>query len=167
MEDTFKFPNGYDVKICRKSDIIDCIEKNITDKDIALAIVEHCEFNAAKFIREGRWTGIPFIGNIRIPKTKQLLKTTEQQALIEEAKEKLDKEQYIMFRKCLGKENAKQIAHDRYYRYITSIAVNKNRKLFKKLCATKGEAYARLYLYCSHEVVAVGNQYINVEENEQ
>lgn len=168
MADTFKFPNGgYDVTICRKQDILDCINKNIIDKDIAIAVVEHCEFQAASFIREGRWTGIPFIGNIRIPKTIQMLKTNEQQALIQDAKEQLGKEQYIMFRKKLNKENAKQISQDRYYRYITSIAVNNNRKLFRKLCDTKGEVYARLFLFCSREVVAVNNEYINLENYEQ
>ena len=168
MADTFKFPNGgYDVTICRKQDILDCIDKNITDKDVAMAIVEHCEFQAASFIREGRWTGIPFIGNIRISKTKQLLKSDEQQALIAEAKENIDKDKYILFRKRLNKENVKRISQDRYYRYITSIAVNNNKKLFRKLCDTKGEVYARLFLYCSHEVVAVSNEYINLEDYEQ
>lgn len=168
MEDTFKFPNGgYDVTICRKQDILDCIDKNIIDKDIALAIIEHCEFEAANFLREGRWTGIPFIGNIRTPKTVQMLKTSEQQALIQEAKEQLGKEKYIMFRKTLNKENAKRISQERYYKYITSIAVNNNKKLFRKLCNTKGEVYARLFLYCSHEVVAVSNEYIKIGDYEQ
>ena len=167
MADTFKFPNGgYDVTICRKQDILDCIDKNITDKDVAMAIVEHCEFQVASFIREGRWTGIPFIGNIRTPKTVQMLKTDEQQALIQDAKEQLGKEQYIMFRKQLNKENAKQISQDRYYRYVTSIAVNANKKLFRKLCDTKGEVYARLFLFCSREVVAISNEYINLEDYE-
>lgn len=167
MADTFKFPNGgYDVTICRKRDILDCIDKNIVDKDIALAIIEHCEFQAAAFIREGRWTGIPFIGNIRKPKTVELLRSDEQKALIEDAKNQLEKEQYIMFRKQLNKDNVKRIANDRYYRYITSIAVNNNRKLFRKLCNTKGEVYARLFLYCSHEVVAVSNEYLRLEDYE-
>lgn len=167
MADTFKFPNGgYDVTICRKQDIIDCIDKNIIDKDVAMAIVEHCESQAATFIKEGRWTGIPFIGNIRVPKTIQTLKSEEQQELIKDAKEQLNKEQYIMFRKKLHKENAKQIAQNRYYKYITSIAVNNNRKLYKKLCNTKGEVYARLFLYCSHNLVSVSNEYDNLENNE-
>lgn len=168
MADTFKFPNGgYDVTICRKQDILDCIDKNIIDKDIAMAIVDSCEFHVASFIKEGRWTGIPFIGNIRTPKTIQMLKSDEQQALIKEAKEQLGKEQYIMFRKKLNKENVRQISQDRYYRYITSIAANNNKKLFRKLCNTKGEVYARLFLYCSHEVVAVNNEYIRLDEYEQ
>ena len=167
MACVYKFPNGgYDVTICKKQDILDCIDKNIIDKDIALAIIEHCEFQAASFLREGRWTGIPFIGNIRIPKTVQMIKSDEQQMLIQEAKEQLEKEKYLIFRKTLSKENAKHISQERYYKYITSIAVNNNRKLFKKLCNDKGEVYARLFLYCAHEVVAVSNEYIRLEDNE-
>ena len=90
MADTFKFPNGgFDVKICRRKDIIDCIDENIIDKDVALAVIDKCEFDAANFLQQGRWTGIPFIGNIRIPKSKLLEESPEQQALIQEAKERL------------------------------------------------------------------------------
>lgn len=168
MSDTFKFPNGgYDVKICRKKDIIDCIESNIVDKDIALAIVEQCEIDAANFIREGRWAGLPFIGNVRIPKGKAIEMSPEQQALIEEAKERLDPEKYVIFRKQLYGETFKQVKHERYYKYITSIAVNRNRKLYKRLCKTKGEHYARLYLYSCKEIVAVDNEYVKLDDYEQ
>lgn len=167
MSDIIRFPNGgYDVTICRRQDIIDCIDKNIVDKDVAMAIVEHCEFQAANFIKEGRWTGIPFIGNIRVPKSIQLLKSDEQQALIKEAKENLDKDRYVIFKKALNKDNTKRISQERYYRYITSLAAAKNKKLYKKLCAEKGEVYARLFLYASHEVVAVSNEYVNLIDDE-
>ena len=167
MADTYKFPGGgYDVTICRRQDILDCIDKNIIDKDIALAIIEHCEFEAANFLREGRWTGIPFIGNIRTPKTVQMLKSNEQQALIQEAKEQLGKEKYIMFRKALNKENAKHISQERYYRYITSIAISHNRRLYKKLCEEKGEYFARIYLYASYNITSLDNEYIILDNDE-
>lgn len=167
MADTFKFPNGgYDVTICRKKDILECIDKNILDKEIALAIVEDCEIQISNFIKEGRWAGIPFIGNIRISKTKELLKSDEQQALIAEAKENLGKEQYILFRKQLNRENTKKVSQERYYRFITSMAISNNKKLYKKLCKNHGEVYARLFLFCSYEVVAVGNEYIRLIDNE-
>ena len=168
MADTFKFPNGgYDVTICRKQDILDCIDKNITDKDVAMAIVEHCEFQAASFIREGRWTGIPFIGNIRIPKTVQMLKTNEQQALIQDAKEQLGKEQYIMFRRELYVEEVKKIEHMRFYKYIISMEANRNKKLYRRLCDTKGEHYGNLYVFFLHNAVVPNNVCINLLADEQ
>lgn len=167
MADTFKFPNGgYDVRVCRKQDILDCIDKNIIDKDIALAIVEQCEMDAANFIREGRWTGIPFIGNIRVPKAKLMENDPAQQALIEEAKENLDPTQYIMFRRQLSSYNHHQVKQDRYFKYIVSMAITKNRKLYNKLCEKKGERYARIFLYASKHITAVDNEYINIDSDE-
>ena len=166
MADTFKFPNGgYDVTVLRKQDILDCIDKNIIDKDLAFSIVEQCEMDAADFISKGRWTGLPFIGNVRMSRMKVLEKDPVQQALIEEAKENLTHQQYIVFRRQLTKENAKLIKNTRYYNYITSMAVTKNKLLYKKLCATKGEVYARIFLYASSHVTATDNEYVNLEED--
>lgn len=167
MSDTYKFPNnGYDVIVCKKQDILDCIDSNIIDKEIALEIVTQCELDAANFIREGRWAGIPFIGNIRIPKSKLMEKDPAQQALIEEAKEQLDPKQYILFRKQLNVDNSERIKQERYYKYIVSIAVNKNRKLYKELCKTKGEVYARIFLFASKNITSINNEYVNLEDDE-
>lgn len=167
MAETYKFPGGYDVVVYKKQDIIDCIDKNIIDKDIALAIVENCEIDASIFLRKGRWTGIPFIGNIRIPKTKLMENTPEQQALIEEAKQTLEEDKYILFRRQLGEENSKRIKQERYYRYIVSIAVNRNKSLYNKLCEKKGEYYARIFLYASKNITSTDNEYIPIEDYDE
>ena len=167
MADTYKFPGGgYDVTVFKKQDVLDCIDKNILDKDVALAFIEQLEVDAANFLKEGRWTGIPFIGNIRIPKLRQLEESPEQQALIAEAKENLDADKYILFRTQLGKENSKHIKQERYYRYITSIAISHNRKLYKKLCEEKGEYYARIYMYSSYNITSLDNEYVILDNNE-
>lgn len=167
MADTYKFPGGgYDVTVFKKQDVLDCIDKNILDKEIALAFIEQLEIDAANFLKEGRWTGIPFIGNIRIPKRLQLEETSEQQALIKEAKETLDTNKYILFRTQLGKENSKHVKQERYYRYITSIAISHNRKLYKKLCEEKGEYYARIYMYSSYNITSLDNEYVILDNNE-
>lgn len=166
MAETYKFPGGYDVTVLKKQDILDCIDKNIIDKEVALAIVEQCELDAACYLRQGRWTGIPFIGNIRIPKTRLMEESPEQQALIEEAKENLESNKYILFRRQLGEENSKHIKQERYYRYIVSIAVNRNKRLYNKLCDEKGEYYARIFLYATKNITAVDNEYITLEDYE-
>ena len=167
MADTYKFPGGgYDVTVFKKQDVLDCIDKNILDKDVALAFIEQLEVDAANFLKEGRWTGIPFIGNIRIPKLRQLEESPEQQALIAEAKENLDADKYILFRTQLGKENSKHIKQERYYRYITSIAISHNRRLYKKLCEEKGEYFARIYLYASYNITSLDNEYIIFDNDE-
>lgn len=166
MGDTYRFPGGYTVKILKKQDILDCIDANIIDKEIALAIVEQCEIDAACFLKDGKWTGIPFIGNVRIPKHKQLEDSPEQQALIAEAKANLDVDKYVLFRSQLGKENNKHVKQERYYRYITSIAISNNRKLYKKLCKEKGELFAKIFLYASYNITAIENEYVIFDEYE-
>lgn len=166
MSDIRNFPNGYEVVVLNKHDILQCIDDNVLDKDIALAVVEQCELDAAEFISQGRWTGLPYIGNVCIPKTRQLSRSEEQVELVEQAKEVLDKDKYILFRKSLNTDNIKKAKYERYYNYITSIAVNKNRSLFKKLCATKGELYAKFYIYALYNLKPVNYESVNVEDNE-
>lgn len=167
MADVFKFPaGGYEVTVCKKQDILDCIDDNILDKEVALAILEQCEQDAARFIQEGKWTGIPYIGSIRIPPIKQREQTPEQQELIQTAKENLSKEDYIFFRKSLIKENAKQEKIDRMYNYFTSIIINRNRKVYNKLCKTNGELYSRIFLYTCRNLKASGGERILNNETE-
>lgn len=148
MSDTFKFPNGgYEVKVLRKEDVLATIEENIIDKELALAIIKKCEIDAGNFLKEGRWTGIPFIGNIRIPKTVQTFMTEESKALLEEAKENLDEDKYILFRKHYANDVGKHVKIERYYRYIVSKFVGKNQKFFKKLSENNGDKYARFICY--------------------
>lgn len=167
MEDTYKFPGGFDVKVVRKQDIISCINCNIVDKEVALALIQQCETDAANFLRNGRWTGIPFIGSIRVPKVVQMQKSKEQQELIATARETISPEQYVIFRRELATDNFKKIKAQKYYNYILSIAINKNRTLFKKMIKDKGEAYARLHFFLNNSITAVNNEYIDIEDGEE
>lgn len=156
MKDTFKFPNGgYEVTVLRKQDIIDCIDENIVDKEIALAIIEDCEKQVAEYIKRGEWVGIPYIGNVRVPKHKQISKSEEFKSLLDDSKEVLDKEQYIMFRKEVHLELDRNLKFERHYKYATSIAVNKDKKKYKKLVVRMGESYARLYFYGNSRIVPI------------
>ena len=155
MDNTFKFPGGKDVKVVRKSDIIDCIDSNIIDKEIALAIVEQCEVDAVNFLRKGRWVGIPFIGSIRPSKIKELHKSEEQQKMIAEVRENATTEQYVLFRKDLAHENERRIKAQRMYNYILSMAVARNRQGFKKLVKERGEQYARVHFFLTYKIFPV------------
>lgn len=148
MADTFNFPNGFEVKVFRKSDIIDCIEKNIIDKEVAMTIVTQCELDASNFLQEGRWTGIPFIGNIRIPEVSKRFRSEENKELLATAKETMPKEKYILFRRNLAVDAGKKEKQERLYRHIVSMTASRNSHLYRKLCKTKGEVYARIYMYC-------------------
>ena len=145
MTDTYKFPGGNDVKIVRKEDIIDTINCNIVDKEVALAIVKQCEVDAANFLRKGRWTGIPFMGSIKVPDVVKMSNTPEQKQLIDDAIHTVTNEQFVMFRRELAYNNEKRVKATRYYNYVLSMAVAKNRNLFKKLCKEKGVGRKRSF----------------------
>ena len=163
MAEVFRFPdNGYDVTIMKKKDILDCIEANITDKEVALAIVTQCELDASKYISEGKWAGIPFMGSFKVPAAKKMLASTEQQTLINEAKENLTTEKYVMFRKQLNADNAKKIRLQNHYNYIVNRSINSHRKLYNRLVKLKGEPYANLYMFGLGSIVAVENECIDL-----
>lgn len=148
MEKAYKFPNGgYEVRIVKRSDIIEAIEKNITDKDVALAIVERCELDCANFLREGRWANIPYIGNIRVPRSKQLLKSDEQQLLIKDAYDNLDTDSYVLFKKQLNQYNAQRERFEKSYNYLLTIMVNRYNKFYNYLKRNKGDYRARITVY--------------------
>lgn len=155
MADVYRFPNGgYEVTVCKKQDILDCIDKNITDKEVLLDIINQCEYDAAEFIKQGKWTGLPFIGNIRANQVKVLLKSEEQQELISEAREVLDHDQYIMFRKQLNSNNADKVRKQRYFNYIVSMFVNKNKLIYRKLCNKKGEHFAKIFMFANYHITS-------------
>lgn len=167
MSDTFKFPNGgYDVIVCRKQDIMDCLDANIIDKEVVLAVISQCEVDATNFLKEGRWTGIPFLGNMRVPKYKQKFAEIGGEEILQEAKQNLDEHRYMVFRKELNANIGADIKQERLYRYIISCFVTKHRRLYNSLIkdirASKlkdPECFARFMCYSFTEL----DNYIPIE----
>lgn len=158
--ETFKFPNnGNDVAIVRKQDIIDCIDQNIVDKDVALALIEQCEIDIVRNVIAGKWTGIPYIGSLKPTIFRKRLRE-ENEEFLKEAKITMDNESYVMFRKNLAADTRKREKIVRFSNYITSMAVTKYRAKYKKLCKEKGEAFARVYMYLTNFITAVENEQI-------
>ena len=164
MQDTYKFPGGKDVKVVRKEDIINTIKTNIVDTDVALAIVKQCEVDAVNFMKKGRLTGIPFMGTIKVPDTIRMSQTKEHKDLILAAMETNTNEQFVMFRRNLAYDNKVKIKARKYYNYVLSLSVAKNRNQFKKMCKERGEAYARLHFFLLYSVTSVNNEYIPVKD---
>lgn len=164
MQDTYKFPGGKDVKVIRKEDIINTIKTNIVDTEVALAIVRQCEVDAVNFMKKGRLTGIPFMGTIKVPDTVRMSQTKEQKDLILAAMETNTNEQFVMFRRNLAYDNKVKIKARKYYNYVLSLSVAKNRNQFKKMCKERGEAYARIHFFLLYSVTSLNNEYIPVED---
>lgn len=166
MIDTRKFPGGTEVKVVRKQDILNCIDNNIIDKEIALEIIQQCELDAAAFISKGRWAGIPFMGSLKISSVAKLSNSDEQQELIKTAFETVSTQEYVMFRKDLAYDNERRVKAQRYYNYVLSMAVRRNRRLFVKLVKEKGEGYARIHMFLSRSIVAVSNEFDYIDDAE-
>ena len=129
-----------------------------------MAIVKQCEIDAANFLRKGRWTGIPFMGSIKVPDVVKMSNSKEQKELIQTAMDTVTNEQFVIFRRDLAHSNEKRVKATRYYNYVLSMAVAKNRELFKKLCKDKGVGYARIHFFLISSITAVENEYVPVED---
>jgi hypothetical protein len=160
-EETRKFPSGgYDVKVVRKKDVLDCIDANIIDKDIALEIITQCEIDACQYINQGKWTSIPYMGNIKVNDGAAVL--IQNKELVDEARDALDNEKYILFRKRLVNEGKAKLKHSRYFNYIVSIQANRNRKLYNALVETNGETFAKVIMFSLANMDIVGDNINNV-----
>ncbi len=156
MNDTIKMPGGgYDVKVVRKEDILKCIDSNILDKDIMLAFINQFEVDAGNFLSQGRWTSLPYIGTLRKSQYKEIINSKEVVELNEAAKENLDKDKYILFRKDLRNDIAKAIKRERIYKYTLSQVVKRNKEFYKYLETTKGENIARVICFTMFNLTSI------------
>ena len=153
MNDTIRMPDGgYDIKVVRKEEILKCIDSNILDKDIMLAFINQFEVDATNFLSQGRWTSLPYIGTLRRNQYKEALNSEEIRELDEAARENLDKNKYILFRKNLKDDIAKAIKRERIYKYTLSQVVKKNKKFYNYIEKTKGELAARMICFSLFEL---------------
>lgn len=148
MAEKFQFPRGgYQVEVLRKEDILNTINNNIIDKDIALDIIRKCEQDAIDYLQKGEWVSIPYIGSIRIPDTVKMFSDKEHQAILKSAEEELDEQKYILFRRSLANEIGKRVKVNRYVDYIVSKFVTANKKLYKRINDKHGEHVAKFLCY--------------------
>ena len=133
-KNTRKFPRGYDVTIVRKEDVLEAIDDNIIDKEIALDL-----------IKQGRWTSLPFIGTIRYNENKKAI--IDNIDVVRQAEKTMSKQEYVMFRKKLVIDNLIENKYLRHYNYLVSMSITDNRKLYNYYVENYGESYARLMMY--------------------
>lgn len=153
MNDTIKMPcGGYDIKVVRKEEIIECIDANIVDKDVMMAFITQIEVDSVNFLQQGRWTSLPYMGTLRKNKYKEITRSQEYKELNEVAQETLDKDKYILFRKNLRNDVARKIKRERFFNYVVSQFYTKNKDYYKYIESTKGEKYARIISYSLFDI---------------
>lgn len=164
MSRVVKFPNGFDVTVVDKHDILQTINDNILDKEVLSDILSNLETDMCQFLREGRWTGVPFLGNIRVPKYLQVIRSEEAQELIEEARVNLNPDKYRVFRRNFGRYVATQINNDRFYNYTISINVNRYKNFYKHIKRFYGRYNVRFYIYSASNLDYVLSGEVSYEQ---
>ena len=154
-EEYRRYPKGNEVRVVRKADILKCIDENIIDKEIALEIVTQCEIDAANYLTNGKWTGIPYMGNI-ISNISGLI-IRQNADLLDAATEELTEHELLLFRKELVADGNARVKHKRYTSYVASKMATRNRDLYNRLVKTKGFSYAKLYMYFYANLTVVGD----------
>lgn len=154
MDNTTKMPGagGFDIKVVRKEDILECIDANILDKELMKEFISQFEIDANNFLTQGRWTALPYMGSLRKNQFKEKIRTPEMKQLIADAKETLDNHSYYLFRRSLDADICREIKNERVFKYILSQFVRKNRDFYEYLMKTKGESYARVIGYSLFDV---------------
>lgn len=156
LRDKYKFPNGYDVEVCRNEDILSELSCDDFTKEVTATLIDKLETDVVAYMKLGKWVGIPFIGNLKASDVKRLEK--EKKDLIDEARDTLSREDYILFRKNLTKDIYDNLKADRYFKYVLSMAVKSNHKSFNRVAKRKGTAFARLLYYCSYYLKYIPNE---------
>lgn len=166
MSKTYKFAtDGYDVEVVRKEDVLACIDNNILDKEIALELISQLEIDAGEALAQGKWVGFPKLGSFRLSPNQKYSFNESQKKIIADAKAVLPKDKYIMFRKQFAIENIEKRKINRVFNYILTISINRNKELYKRLCAEKGERWADIYMYSIRSIKAVSNNYLLLGED--
>lgn len=148
MKSTFRYPNGgYEFTVVRKQDILETIDANITDKDIMYEMISQLEIDSLQFLKEGKWTGFPFLGSIKVPEGVKMNNSPEQRELLNEAFNTLDKNEYICFRRQLAKSNDQKIRENKIFLSKAQMTRIKNRKLAAKLFKNYSYERAIVLLY--------------------
>ena len=142
-----RFPRGYNITVVDKQDILQAIDDNIVDKEVLKEIIDNLEKDAEEFLRQDRWTGIPFLGNIRKPKDVQYYNQEQTKALVKEAKENLDAEKYLAFRTNLGAFIQNHVRDSRYYNYTTSVNINRYKMYYRHIRQICGSNVARFITF--------------------
>lgn len=164
-----KFPySDIDVVVVEKEDILKTIDDNIIDKEIALELISNLEVKAEAFIKDKKWTAIPYLGNIRMPKGL----SDEVQESYKDAREyayaTMNKKSYIAFVREIALNNAERIKYNGFFNQVLAMAVRKDKNKFARLCRSKGENWASCKMVFGYLLKPMKENYEYViESNEE
>ena len=128
MAEIRRFCDSYDIVVCKRQDIIDCLDENITDKELVMEVISDCELRLTEHVKNGDWATLPFIGGYRWSEMQKRIDSPENVELIQAAKETLPNSQYLEFRKQLLFDTANIVKKERVRAAITAQYRTKNKE---------------------------------------
>lgn len=137
--------NANDVTIVHKEAVLETINQNIVDKDIALDLIIQLEKDAADYITQGKITGVPYIGRVEFKVGSIAIRNHAEE--LAEAKKHLDQEQFLAFKKDIAVEAIEHAKYESFFRYRASMGIKRNRRTYANLVQDKGEAYAKIKMF--------------------
>lgn len=152
--------NGKELTVVSKKDIIECIDANITDKEILTELISQLEIDLDDNISNKKWTTFPYICSFRHPNT--LPKDVSK--MLADLYKNGSKEEFLLFRNTVRQSIIDTDVHRKRYNYITSIMVRKNIELYKYLKRKKGEHYALIQMWLLYNLKSLDH---DVVENER
>lgn len=136
MADIKHFPDGYEVLVCKRQDILDCLDENVIDKELVMDVISDCELQLAEYVKNGVWAGLPFIGSFKWSEEKKIHDAPETQELINTAKETLSNNEYKAFRAKLGADICNATKKERL-RGVMTAQYRKRNKLYWRQIANR------------------------------
>lgn len=150
----------YVIVIKRKEDIIQTIQKDILDGEILDDIISSLERSIAHGIAARQWVSLPYIGNISL--NKGYISALNNRSKFDTAKKVMNKNQYLVFRKQIIKEEKLRIVREKNIEWFIRRAKEKHKKLHKELTKRYGESYANMYCYFKN-LVSIIEEPVNEE----
>lgn len=147
MSEIRKYPYGYSITVCNRQDILDCLDKNVVDKEVVLRVIDSVEEEIFNSVMSGESASLPYLGRIHVDKEKRLLRSEEVRDIMDESRKVLTKEEYFNFKKKLEKDVYSSAKMDRYYHYIVGTFIKKHPNLYKHLLENHTEEEARIIIY--------------------
>lgn len=141
----FPAPDGYDVTLVNKNDVLKTIDDNIIDKEIAYEIITSLELSCQKYVSAGDIAGIPYIGKIKERLTAAIARKNKE--TLASAREVLDREHYIAFKYTLVTDEAKRFNYNKVYKLEIARVASHNRRQYWNYVDTVGEAKADIMFH--------------------
>lgn len=155
----YQYPNSIQtISVVRKEDILQTIENNIIDKEIAIDIIDQLECDAAKMLVRDYWVGIPYLVNMKYGyATSAYLFNRDFKNAVDTSYKKLSKKEFVVFRKEINNYEVSRRNAERAFKFAVRMYARKYADVYQRLCKIRGVNIANVRIYGYTKCVGVDN----------